>query len=191
MADPKQQRERHRAFILAHISRSDLEKARAEAAMKGPLTYNELKYEALLDVIELDAYDLMIPKRDPSMDCFECLSPEQREEYVQKFGGQEGSGEQVSQEAFEFQCREIAGGAETHARLMSEYDLAFKESQSRAFGFFDMFSQGRSLGRLPQPKELLAFCRVMEKRISAAMDWLEVRTTEETTAVTPELPSAD
>lgn len=167
MSSPeRRQRNEWRALLKARISREEVQAAQAEIAAK--IQYNPEKWEAFLDFIEQDFYEMVVPKFDPDLAPFDALPLEMREKYVEIYGDEKPA----TPDVLRFQCAELAGGTENMARLLSQYDLEIKRGQQEAFAFFDMFSQGRNLGKLPKPDYVIAFLHVVMKRGDDFLGWL-------------------
>lgn len=171
MPTQQQRRESYRAFLKAHVSKEEVQKAQSEVAA---IRYDPVKWEAVLDFIEQDFYAMVIAKPEEALIPFECLTLEQREEFVHRYGDEQL---EATPESFLFACREVAGGKEAHDALLAQYALEQRRLEQDAFNFFDMFSQGRSLGKLPKPEYVMAIATVLLERGGAGLTWLKVRET--------------
>lgn len=167
MPTAQQLRDSYKEFLKRNVSREEVQKAMAKVAQ---LKADPIAWEATLDFIEQDFYGMVVEKVDPEMVPFECLTLEMKEAFVRTYGDQSL---EATPEAFLFACREIAGGKEAHDALVSQFELEQRRAEQDAFNFFDMFSQGRSLGKLPKPEYVLAVATVIIERGNAGLKWLQ------------------
>lgn len=170
MSSPKRrQRNEYRLDIRRAVSQEEIEGARSQIA--AGITFDPEKWEAFLDFVEQDFYGLVTPKFDPETAAFDCLPLPERERFVERYGEEPLD---ATPEAFLFACRDIAGGTEAHDRYMAQYELEVKRGQQEAFAFFDMFSQGRNLGKLPPPTYVISLIFAVIRRGNDFLRWLGV-----------------